>query len=98
MMGLIDQMDGDTRRYGVGYFDLVIVDEAHRSVYQKYSAIFRYFDSYLVGLTATPRDEVDRDTYHLFGLETGVPTDAYALDEAVADGFLVPLKAHSVAM
>jgi type I restriction enzyme R subunit len=98
MMGLIDQMDGDTRRYGVGYFDLVIVDEAHRSVYQKYGAIFRYFDSYLVGLTATPRDEVDRDTYHLFGLETGVPTDAYSLDEAVADGFLVPPKAHSVPM
>ena len=98
MMGLIDQMDGDTRRYGVGYFDLVIVDEAHRSVYQKYGAIFRYFDSYLVGLTATPRDEVDRDTYHLFGLETGVPTDAYLLDEAVADGFLVPPKAHSVPM
>jgi type I restriction enzyme R subunit len=98
MMGLIDQMDGEMRRYGVGYFDLVIVDEAHRSVYQKYGAIFRYFDSYLVGLTATPRDEVDRDTYHLFGLETGVPTDAYSLDEAVADGFLVPPKAHSVPM
>src|SRR5690606_13294698 len=58
--------------------------------------IFRYFDSYLVGLTATPRDEVDRDTYHLFGLETGVPTDAYGLDEAVADGYLVPPKAQSV--
>jgi type I restriction enzyme R subunit len=96
MMGLIDQMDRDQRRYGVGHFDLIIIDEAHRSVYQKYGAIFRYFDSYLVGLTATPRDEVDRDTYHLFGLETGVPTDAYGLDEAVADGFLVPPKSHSV--
>lgn len=96
MMGLIEQMDGDRRRYGVGHFDLVIIDEAHRSVYQKYGAIFRYFDSYLVGLTATPRDEVDRDTYHLFGLETGVPTDAYGLDEAVADGYLVPPKAQSV--
>ncbi|MGH8160445.1 MAG: type I restriction-modification enzyme R subunit C-terminal domain-containing protein [Rhodanobacter sp.] len=96
MTGLIDQMDGDQRRYGVGHFDLIIIDEAHRSVYQKYGAIFRYFDSYLVGLTATPRDEVDRDTYHLFGLETGVPTDAYGLDEAVADGFLVPPKSHSV--
>jgi len=96
MMGLIEQMDGDRRKYGVGHFDLIIVDEAHRSVYQKYGAIFRYFDSYLVGLTATPRDEVDRDTYHLFGLETGVPTDTYGLDEAVADGFLVPPKASSV--
>lgn len=96
MMGLIDEMEGDCRKYGVGHFDLIVIDEAHRSVYQKYGAIFRYFDSYLVGLTATPRDEVDRDTYHLFGLETGVPTDAYGLDEAVADGYLVPPKAHSV--
>lgn len=96
MMGLIEEMEGAHRKYGVGHFDLVIIDEAHRSVYQKYGAIFRYFDSYLVGLTATPRDEVDRDTYHLFGLETGVPTDAYGLDEAVADGFLVPPRAHSV--
>ena len=96
MMGLIDELEGGRRRYGIGHFDLVIVDEAHRSVYQKYGAIFQYFDSYLIGLTATPRDEVDRDTYHLFGLETGVPTDAYSLDEAVADGFLVPPKAYDV--
>lgn len=96
MMGLIEQMQGDRRQYGVGHFDLIVIDEAHRSVYQKYGAIFRYFDSYLLGLTATPRDEVDRDTYHLFGLETGVPTDAYGLDEAVADGYLVRPRAHSV--
>lgn len=96
MMGLIEEMEGDRRKYGVGHFDLIVIDEAHRSVYQKYGAIFRYFDSYLVGLTATPRNEVDRDTYHLFGLETGVPTDAYGLDEAVADRYLVPPRAHSV--
>lgn len=96
MMGLIEEMEGDRRKYGIGHFDLIVIDEAHRSVYQKYGAIFRYFDSYLVGLTATPRNEVDRDTYHLFGLETGVPTDAYGLDEAVADGYLVPPKSHSV--
>ncbi|WP_396617308.1 DEAD/DEAH box helicase family protein [Lysobacter soli] len=96
MMGLIEEMEGDRRQYGVGHFDLIVIDEAHRSVYQKYGAIFRYFDSYLLGLTATPRDEVDRDTYHLFGLETGVPTDAYGLDEAVADRYLVPPRAHSV--
>lgn len=98
MMGLIDQLEDGKRLFGVGHFDLVIVDEAHRSVYQKYGAIFQYFDSYLVGLTATPRDEVDRDTYHLFGLETGVPTDAYGMNEAIADGFLVPPKAMSVPM
>lgn len=96
MMGLIEEMEGDRRKYGVGHFDLIVIDEAHRSVYQKYGAIFRYFDSLLVGLTATPRDEVHHDTYYLFGLETGVPTDAYGLDEAVADGYLVPPKAHSV--
>ena len=73
-----------------------MIDEAHRSIYRKYGAIFDYFDSLLVGLTATPKDEVDRDTYRLFNLQRGVPTDAYGLDEAVKDGFLVPPKAVSV--
>lgn len=104
MMGLIDEIaidragrggDGQ-RRFGVGHFDLVIIDEAHRSVFQKYRAIFDYFDSLLVGLTATPKDEVDRNTYSLFELENGVPTDAYGLEEAVRDGFLVPPMAVSV--
>ncbi len=89
MMGLIDETPRAQRRFGVGHFDLVIIDEAHRSVYQKYGAIFDYFDCLLVGLTATPKDEIDRDTYRLFDLERGVPTDAYGLDEAVQDGFLV---------
>ncbi|MCG9524731.1 DEAD/DEAH box helicase family protein, partial [Acinetobacter pittii] len=97
MMGLIDERNVDgTRKFGTGMFDLIIVDEAHRSVYQKFGEIFNYFDSLLVGLTATPRDEVDRDTYQLFGLEKGVPTDYYDLDQAIADGYLVPPKAYSV--
>ncbi|MBN2427893.1 MAG: DEAD/DEAH box helicase family protein [Deltaproteobacteria bacterium] len=96
MMGLIDQNDGGEARFGVGHFDLVIIDEAHRSVYQKYGAIFRYFDSLLVGLTATPREEVDKNTYDLFDLEPGVPTDAYELSEAVSDGFLVPPRVQQV--
>ena len=96
MMGLIDETRDGQRRFGVGHFDLVIIDEAHRSVFQKYRAIFDYFDSLLVGLTATPKDEVDRNTYGLFELENGVPTDAYGLEEAVRDGFLVPPKAVSV--
>ena len=96
MMGLIDEVGDGQRRFGVGHFDLVIIDEAHRSVFQKYRAIFDYFDSLLVGLTATPKDEVDRNTYSLFDLENGVPTDAYSLDEAVNDGFLVPPNAVSV--
>ena len=96
MMGLIDDSADGQRRFGAGHFDLVIIDEAHRSVFQKYRAIFDYFDSLLVGLTATPKDEVDRNTYGLFDLENGVPTDAYSLEEAVRDGFLVPPQAVSV--
>jgi type I restriction enzyme, R subunit len=96
MMNLIDMMDGSQRRYGPGHFDLIVIDEAHRSIYRKYRAIFEYFDAKLVGLTATPRDEIDRDTYSLFELERGVPTDAYDLDQAVADKFLVPFQAISV--
>ncbi|NVN90152.1 MAG: DEAD/DEAH box helicase family protein [Desulfuromonadales bacterium] len=96
MMGLIDETRDNQRRFGVGHFDLVIIDEAHRSVFQKYRAIFDYFDSLLVGLTATPKDEVDRNTYSLFDLENGVPTDAYTLEEAVRDRFLVRPIAVSV--
>lgn len=96
ILNLIDQVDEGAARFGVGHFDLVIIDEAHRSVYQKYGAIFRYFDSLLVGLTATPREEVDRNTYELFDLEAGVPTDAYELQTAVDDGFLVPPRAQQV--
>jgi type I restriction enzyme R subunit len=96
MMNLINGSGDGVRRFGVGHFDLVVIDEAHRSVFQKYRAIFDYFDSLLVGLTATPREEIDRNTYGLFDLETGVPTDAYALNDAVDDGFLVPPRAVSV--
>ena len=96
MMGLIDETLDGRRRFGVGHFDLIVIDEAHRSVFHKYRTIFDYFDSLLVGLTATPKDEVDRNTYSLFDLENGVPTDAYPLEEAVRDKFLVPPKAVSV--
>ena len=96
MLRLIDETKDGRRQFGPGHFDLVIIDEAHRSVYQKYRAIFDYFDSFLVGLTATPKDEVDHNTYGLFDLEDGVPTDTYGLEEAVKDGFLVPPMAVSV--
>lgn len=84
------------RFYGIGHFDLIIIDEAHRSVYQKYRAIFEYFDAMLVGLTATPKKEVDHNTYGLFGIEDDNPTFAYELDSAVAEGFLVPPKSMSI--
>lgn len=96
IMNLIDGKAQGKRSFGPGHFDLVVIDEAHRSVYQRYRAIFEYFDSFLVGLTATPREDVDHDTYALFDLEDGVPTDAYSLDEAVRDGHLVPPEAISV--
>lgn len=96
MMNLINDTDSGIRKFGPGYFDLVVIDEAHRSVYQKYRAIFDWYDSLLVGLTATPKDEVDHNTYRLFHLEDGVPTDAYGLDDAVKEGFLVPAVGISV--
>lgn len=97
MMNLIEKARADGRqRMGPGYFDLIIIDEAHRSVYRKYKAIFDWFDAPLLGLTATPKDEIDKNTYSLFELEDGVPTDAYDLPQAVRDEFLVPPRAIDV--
>jgi type I restriction enzyme, R subunit len=97
MLNCIDGTKKDQQElYSVGHFDLIIIDEAHRSVYQKYGAIFDYFDSLLLGLTATPRGEVDRNTYKLFELEDHQPTYSYELEQAVKDGFLVPPRAISV--
>ncbi len=90
ILNRIDDLDGKQRTFGPGHFDLVIIDEAHRSIYQKYRYLFDYFDSLLVGLTATPRDEIHRDTYGVFGLESGVPSFAYELDDAIQDEYLVP--------
>ena len=66
-----------------GHFDLIIVDESHRSIYKKYQEIFHYFDAMLLGMTATPKNEIDKNTYGVFDLERGVPTYAYELDQAV---------------
>lgn len=86
----------DERFYGIGHFDVIIIDEAHRSVYQKYQAIFDYFDSILVGLTATPKKDIDKNTYSLFEIEDDVPTFSYELDRAVAEKHLVPPKSYKV--
>jgi type I restriction enzyme R subunit len=88
MMNIIDETNEGERRFTPGHFDLIIIDEAHRSIYHKYRAIFQYFDSLLLGLTATPKDEIDRNTYGMFDVEQGVPTYAYELSEGVADEFL----------
>ncbi len=90
---MVNYIDTDAKEFSVGRFDLIIIDEAHRSVYGKYTSIFNYFDSMIVGLTATPRDEVERSTYELLELEDGYPNYDYSLNEAVQDGYLVPYTA-----
>lgn len=90
MMQCIDTVnDKEGKLFTCGHFDLVICDEAHRSIYNKYKDIFSYFDAPLVGLTATPKDEIDKNTYEIFELENGVPTFGYDLAQAVKDGYLV---------
>ena len=97
IINMIDgEADGNNRFYSVGHFDVIIFDEIHRSVYNRYKHIFKYFDGIRIGLTATPKSETDRDTYALFGMEPNNPTFAYELEQAVNDGFLVPPKAISV--
>ena len=86
---MINYIDTDDKPFSVGRFDLIIIDEAHRSIFGKYGAIFNYFDSMLVGLTATPRNEVDKSTYDIFEMEQGVPNYAYELEDAVSEGYLV---------
>lgn len=98
MMNAIDDTktkDGK-RLFTPGHFDLIIVDESHRSIYKKYRAIFDYFDALLLGLTATPKDEIDKNTYSIFDLESGVPTYAYELEKAVEDEYLVDYKTIEV--
>ncbi|MGL5361133.1 MAG: DEAD/DEAH box helicase family protein, partial [Shewanella sp.] len=96
MKNLLDR-GADERPFGVGHFDLIVVDEAHRSVYSKYRQIFEYFDGYLLGLTATPKDEVEKDTYSIFDLQKGMPTYAYEDASAYAEKYLVPPTKISVA-
>ncbi|MGN0536158.1 MAG: DEAD/DEAH box helicase family protein [Eubacterium sp.] len=90
MINCIDDIkDDEGKLFTCGHFDLVICDEAHRSIYNKYKDIFTYFDAPLVGLTATPKDEIEKNTYEVFELENGVPTYGYELAQAVKDGYLV---------
>ncbi|HAS47239.1 MAG TPA: type I site-specific deoxyribonuclease [Microscillaceae bacterium] len=78
--------------YSVGHFDLIIIDEAHRSVYNRYRTLFEYFDAMLLGLTATPKNSIDHNTYELFECPNDDPTFAYELEQAVKDGFLAPYQ------
>lgn len=94
MMNSIDETKtkAGNKLFTVGHFDLIIIDESHRSIYKKYKAIFDYFDAILLGLTATPKDDIDKNTYSIFDLESGVPTYAYELEQAVKDGYLVDYR------
>lgn len=91
MINAIDSTKSKTgnKLFTPGHFDLIIVDEAHRSIYKKYQAIFDYFDGLVVGLTATPRNDVDRNTYRFFEIENDIPTFAYEYERAVKEGYLV---------
>ena len=90
MINCIDDVeDREGKLFTCGHFDLIICDEAHRSIYNKYRDIFNYFDAPLIGLTATPKDEIDKNTYNVFELDNGVPTYGYDLAQAVKDGYLV---------
>lgn len=90
---MINLIDCENKKYGVANFDLIIVDECHRSVYNKYRAIFNYFDSLVLGLTATPREQVDSSTYELFNLPKGEPTFSYDYETAVKERYLVDFHA-----
>ncbi len=93
ILNMIDKAQGEdgAKLFTPAHFDLIIIDEAHRSIFNKYKAIFEYFDSFIVGLTATPKMDVDRNTYEFFELESGVPTYAYDYETAVyKDKVLVP--------
>ncbi|MBP3919441.1 MAG: DEAD/DEAH box helicase family protein [Clostridia bacterium] len=92
---MINYIDAEDKRFSAGRFDLIIIDEAHRSIFNRYGTIFKYFDSFLVGLTATPKNEVDANTYNIFGCEAGIPNFDYSLEEAIKDKYLVGYHAIS---
>jgi type I restriction enzyme, R subunit len=79
-------------RLPIGHYDLVISDESHRSIYQRYKAIFDHFDAMRLGLTATPTDFIDHNTFQLFDCDDGVPTFLYSYEQAVSDGNLVTYR------
>ena len=89
---MIRKIDGDEKTYMSGHFDLIVVDEAHQSVFNKYGVIFDYFDALMLGLTATPREQVDASTYELFRCDQGVPDYSYGMEQAFKENFLKPWK------
>ena len=91
-IGIYQGLINDYESFDVGFFDLIIADESHRSVYNLYGDLFKYFDALQVGLTATPVEMVSRSTCQLFGCDYKLPTANYPLEQAIADHNLVPFR------
>lgn len=85
--------DTSNAKFGIGHFDLIITDEAHRSLFNKYAEIFSYFDSLMIGLTATPRNDINKSTYKVFNIDNDTPNYEYDVVKAVKDGYLVYFRA-----
>jgi type I restriction enzyme R subunit len=82
-------------QFSPAFFDLIIFDEVHRSIFNRYSEVLKYFDGYMIGLTATPATYIDRDTFESFGCHDDKPTYLYTYEQAVKDGFLVDYNLYA---
>jgi type I restriction enzyme R subunit len=91
-IGIYQGLINDYESFDVGFFDLIIADESHRSIYNLYGDLFKYFDAVQIGLTATPVEMVSRSTCQLFGCDYKLPTANYPLEQAIADRKLVPFR------
>ncbi len=89
---MVRYIDAEDKKFSIGRFDLIIIDEAHRSVFGKYGSLFAYFDSLLIGLTATPRNQIEKSTYKLLQLDDNKPNYAYEYAQAIDDHYLVPYE------
>lgn len=85
----LQTMSNNFRRFSPGFFDLIVFDEVHRSIFNKYAEVLKYFDARMIGLTATPAQFINRDTFITFECYEGVPTFLYTYDDAIEDGYLV---------
>jgi type I restriction enzyme R subunit len=81
-------------KFSPGFFDLIIFDEAHRSLFKRFTEVIEYFDARMIGLTATPANFIDRDTFRLFGCDANVPTFLYDYPQAVKEKFLVDFSLY----
>lgn len=81
-------------KFSPGFFDLIVFDEAHRSIFKRFTEVIEYFDARMIGLTATPAQFIDRDTFRVFQCDGGAPTFLYEYQQAVKDGFLVDFSLY----